>query len=139
LHRRLADEIEHVDEKAALIAEHLEAANDLPAAYTWHMRAATWAADRDIVAAHTSWRSAREVADSLPEDVPERMAMRIAPRTLLCASAFRVGGSGAETGFDELRTLCDEAGDKRSLAIAMTGLIAQQFTSHQPGSVRPRD
>ncbi len=130
LHRRLADEIEHVDEKAALIAEHLEAADDLPAAYTWHMRAAAWAADRDIVAAHTSWRSAREVADSLPEDVPERMAMRIAPRTLLCASAFRVGGSGAETGFDELRALCEAAGDKSSLAIGMTGLITQQFASH---------
>ena len=28
--------------------------------------------------------------------------MRIAPRMLLCASAFRVGGSGGETGFDEL-------------------------------------
>ena len=56
--------------------------------------------------------------------------MRIAPRTLLCASAFRVGGSGAETGFDELRELCDAAGDKRSLAIGMTGLIAQQFTAH---------
>ena len=46
------------------------------------------------------------------------------PRTLLCASAFRVGGSGAETGFDELRELCDDAGDKRSLAIGMTGLVA---------------
>lgn len=58
--------------------------------------------------------------------------MRIAPRTLLCASAFRVGGSGAETGFDELRELCDDAGDKRSLAIGMTGLVAQQFTAHRP-------
>lgn len=58
--------------------------------------------------------------------------MRIAPRMLLCASAFRVGGSGAETGFDELRELCDDAGDKRSLAIGMTGLVAQQFTAHRP-------
>ena len=58
------------------------------------------------------------------------MAMRIAPRTLLCASAFRVGGSGAETGFDELRALCEAAGDKSSLAIGMTGLITQQFASH---------
>ena len=36
------------DENAALIAEHLEAAGDLHAAYGWHMRAATWATNRDI-------------------------------------------------------------------------------------------
>ena len=64
--------------------------------------------------------------------------MRIAPRTLLCASAFRVGGSGAETGFDELRELCDDAGDKRSLAIGMTGLVAQQFTAHRPEASEAR-
>ena len=137
LHRRLATEIEQqdpesTDENAALIAEHLEAAGDLLAAYGWHMRAGNWATSRDIVAVHTSLRRARDVADRLPDDTADRLAMRIAPRTLLCASAFRVGGSGAETGFDELRELCDAAGDKRSLAIGMTGLIAHQFTAHHP-------
>ena len=44
LHRRLAAAIEQrdpasADENAALIAEHLEAAGDLRAAYGWHMRA----------------------------------------------------------------------------------------------------
>ena len=39
------------DENAASIAEHLEAAGDLHAAYGWHMRAATWATNRDISAA----------------------------------------------------------------------------------------
>ena len=53
LHRRLAAAIESrdpaaVDENAALIAEHLETAGDLHAAYGWHMRAATWATSRDI-------------------------------------------------------------------------------------------
>jgi predicted ATPase len=47
LHRRLAAAIESrdpkvADENSALIAEHLEAAGDLHAAYSWHMRAATW-------------------------------------------------------------------------------------------------
>ena len=46
LHRRVAAAIEARDpasaeENAALIAEHLEAAGDLQAAYGWHMRAAT--------------------------------------------------------------------------------------------------
>src|SRR6201997_1843786 len=47
LHRRLAAAIEardlaSADENAALIAEHLEAAGDLHAAFAWHMRAGTW-------------------------------------------------------------------------------------------------
>ena len=48
------------DENAALIAEHLEAAGDLHAAYGWHMRAATWATNRDIAAARLSWERARK-------------------------------------------------------------------------------
>jgi adenylate cyclase len=132
LHRRLAATIEHrdsgsADENAALIAEHLEAAGDLREAFGWHMRAGTWSTNRDITAAQTSWRRARQVADRLPDDDPDRASMRIAPRTLLCGSAFRVGGSGADTGFDELRDLCTAAGDQVSLAIGMTGLVMAQL------------
>ena len=137
LHRRLATEIEQrdpdsTDENAALIAAHLEAAGDLDTAYGWHMRAGTWLTNRDIVAAQTSWSRARHVADRLPGDAADRLAKQIAPRTLLSATAFRVGGSGAETGFAELRELCAQAGDKRSLAIGMTGLVAQRYEAHSP-------
>jgi adenylate cyclase len=130
LHRRLATVIEErgsADENAALIAEHLEAAGDLHAAYEWHMRAGTWSNLRDDAAAMTSWRRARQVADLLPEADPDRLAMRIAPHTLLCVTATRVAGSGAETGFEELRDLCIAAGDQRSLAIAMTGHVLDLF------------
>ena len=56
LHRRVAAAIESRDpaaaeENAALIAGHLQAGGDLHAAYGWHMRAATWATNRDIAAA----------------------------------------------------------------------------------------
>jgi adenylate cyclase len=128
LHRRLAEAIVQrdpgsADENAALIAEHLEAAGDLAPAYEWHMRAGTWATNRDLAAAHASWYRARQIADQLPADHPGRMAMRIAPRTLLTGGGWRVRGSGAEVAFDELRELCELAGDKRSLAIGMTGLV----------------
>jgi adenylate cyclase len=134
LHRLFANAIQasdpqSVDENAALIAEHLEAAGDLPAAYDWHMRAGTWLTSRNIAGAQTSWRRAREVADRLPDDAPDRASMRIAPRTLLCGSAWRVGGSGADTGFDDLRDLCTAAGDQRSLAIGMTGQVAARLTN----------
>jgi adenylate cyclase len=126
LHQRLATAIESRssgDESAALIAEHMEAAGDLHAAFGWHMRAATWSTWRNIAAARSSWNRAQQVADRLPEDDPDRMPMRIAPRTLLCANAYRFGVKGLDTGFDELRGLCAAAGDKRSLAIATCGLL----------------
>ncbi|BBZ21118.1 ATP-binding protein [Mycolicibacterium gadium] len=130
LHTRLATVLEaqgSADENAALIAEHLEAAGDLHAAYEWHMRAGTWSNFRDDAAAMTSWRRARRVADLLPEADPDRTTMRIAPRTLLCATVTRTLGSGAETGFEELRDLCIAAGDQRSLAIATAGHALDQY------------
>ena len=95
LHRRLAAAIQERDpaaaeENAALIAEHLEAAGELHAAYGWHMRAAAWSTNRDIDAARLSWERARSIADPLPDEDPNRAAMRIAPRTMLCAIAWRV-------------------------------------------------
>jgi hypothetical protein len=74
------------DENAALIGEHLEAAGDLTAAYDWHMRAAEWAINRDVAAARLSWERARQVADALPADEPDRTVKRIAPRTMLCGT-----------------------------------------------------
>ncbi len=128
MHRRLAAAIEArepeaADQNAALIAEHLEAACDLHAAYGWHMRAATWATNRDIGAARLSWERATRIADALPAEDPYRAAMRIAPRTMLCAIAWRVHANVAGAGFEELRELCAAAGDKASLAIAMAGLV----------------
>ena len=128
LHRRVAAAIEVRDpataeENAALIAEHLEAASDLHAAYGWHMRAAAWATNRDITAARLSWERAVEIADVLPADDSAQAAMRIAPRTMLCGTAWRVHDHAARDRFDELRELCTAAGDKASLTIAMAGLV----------------
>ena len=127
LHRRLAAAIESgspesADQNAALIAEHLEAAGDLHAAYGWHMRAGAWSTHRDIAAARVSWERARQIADALPADDPDRTAMRIAPRTMLCGAVWRVDAHIAGH-FEELRELCALAGDKASLAIGMTGMV----------------
>jgi hypothetical protein len=128
LHRRVAAAIEardpeSGDENAALIAEHVEAAGDLHAAYGWHMRAATWATNRDITAARLSWERAQTIADALPADDPGRAAMRIAPRTMLCGTGWRVHANVAGDRFDELRELCSALGDKASLGIATAGLV----------------
>jgi adenylate cyclase len=129
LHRRVAAAIAERDpalaeENAALIAEHLELAGDLQEAFGWHMRAATWLTRRDVHAARTAWQRARHVADQLPGDAIGRAAMRISPRSLLCVTAWRVGGSVDDTGFDELHQLATAAGDKASLAIGITGQVS---------------
>jgi class 3 adenylate cyclase len=133
LHRRLAGAIESgspesADQNASLIAEHLESAGDREAAYAWHMRAATWSTHRDIAAARVSWERARLIADALPDDDADRSAMRIAPRTMLCVTAFRVRDS-ASRSFTELRELCSAAGDKASLAVGMTGPAVELLVS----------
>jgi class 3 adenylate cyclase len=132
LHCRLAASIQErhpssVDENAALIAEHLEAAGDLHVAYGWHMRAGAWSVIRDMAAARLSWERARHIADALPAADPDRTTMRIAPRALLCGSASRVHASISGARFQELHELCTAAGDKASLVIGMAGLVAEHM------------
>lgn len=91
------------------------------------MRAGGWLIYRDINAARISLQHARQVADLLPADDPDQLSMRIAPRTLLCGTTWRVGGDVADTGFDELRHLCALTGDRVSLAIGMSGLLTVLF------------
>ena len=128
-HRRLAAAIEArdpaaVDENAALIATHLEAAGEFVAAYRWHLRAAEWLRLRDLPAARAQWESARSLADRLPDDHEDVIAMRITPRTMLISTTLYVGDDVETDGrFRELRDLTKQTGDLRSLAIGMAGRI----------------
>jgi adenylate cyclase len=127
-HRRLAAAIaahnpDSADERATLIATHLEAAGELAEAYQWHMRAAEWLRPRDLQAARLQWESARNIADRLPDD-HDATALRIAPRTMLTSTAFLVGEDAeAEERYRELRELAIPAGDVLSLAIGTAGRI----------------
>ncbi len=116
-----------MEDNAALIAEHLQAAGELHAAYGWHMRAATWSTNRDIAAARVSWERARR---------DRRRAARRRPRPAVDAHRpphhavrhrlVRARAVHESRGrFAELRELCSAAGDKVSLAIAMTGLATE--------------
>lgn len=138
-HRRLAAAIEAcapeaVEENAALIAEHLDSAGDPHAAYGWQMRAATWSAKRDIVAARLCWQRAVRIAERIPQDGPVELSMRIAPLTMLCASDFHAGDAEQSRGrFAQLTELCSAAGDKVSLAIGMTGLVTEYLYARRAG------
>lgn len=133
LHRRLAHWLEHrrpdaVDRDAALIATHLEAAGDLHGAFAWQMRAGGWLNMRDNAAARACWTRALELADRLPAQDDARSAMRIAPRTLLCATAWHAGTRSVLAPFDELRTLAAEADDKVALTMGMAGQVVSLVT-----------
>jgi class 3 adenylate cyclase len=133
-HRRLAVAIQDrgpdsVEDNAALVAEHLEAAGELSAAYGWHMRAAAWSADRDLGAARLSWERARRIADRLPDD-PGQLSMRIAATTMLCATDWQSrADKTSRSRFAELREMCSAAGDNVSLAIGMTGAAVELLYS----------
>lgn len=134
LHRRFADVIEHrepaaADRNAALIAEHLHAAGDAGAALGWHMRAGTWSATRDIRAARMSWARARLAADAVPADTPGVVALRIMPRALLCATAWRVGRSIDDEGFEELQQLAGSSEDRMARTL-VTVLHAADLYRH---------
>ncbi len=136
-HRRLATAIESTspvtaDQNAALIAEHWEAAGDLTAAYAWHMRAGARSANLDVGAARVDWQRAMHIADLLPADGPDQRAMRIAPRSMLCAVSWQAVQESRGL-FEELRELCTAAGDKVSLAIGMTGLETELMYAGQTG------
>ncbi len=90
------------------------------------MRAAAWSTHRDIAAARVGWERARQIADELPDEHPGRIAMRIAPRTMLCGAGWRVDAHIAGH-FQELRELCAAAGDKASLALGMTGMVMEHM------------
>ncbi|MDT5138385.1 MAG: hypothetical protein QOD58_2647 [Mycobacterium sp.] len=128
LHRHLAGVIQardptSVDENAALIAEHVQAAGDVLGAYGWHMRAGSWLGKRDVTGACVSWERARECADALATAEVHRTAMRIAPRAMLCASGSRWRATDIDARFSELQQLCAVADDKASLALGMAGML----------------
>ena len=93
-HRRLAAAIqerapESVDENAALIAEQLEAAGELRAAYGWHMRAARGQPTATSTPPASVGSGHAGSATRLPDDDPDQLSMRIAPRTMLCATDWQ--------------------------------------------------
>lgn len=139
-HRRLADAIQEVnpaaiEENAALIGTHFEAAGDFEAAHSWHMRAAKRLETRDMVAARTSWERARRIADRLSEDYPGVLAMRAAPRAMLAWTDWLVGADpDADTHLEELRTLTAQSGDMLSLAMGIAGRMTALCTNYgKPG------
>jgi adenylate cyclase len=103
---------DRLDELAALIAGHWEAADRTLEAARWSARAAHWSGVRDARQSMRHWRRVAQLAGSLPES-EETLALGLAARVLILQYAWRLGTSHeeAEELFLEADRLASQAGD----------------------------
>jgi class 3 adenylate cyclase/tetratricopeptide (TPR) repeat protein len=103
-HAAVARAIERVyadalDERAALLAHHTEAAGEKVAAAQWHARAAAWVSDSSPAEGLRHWRRVRELTDELASS-PEVDGLAVLARISILALAWRLG-----MGHDEIAAI----------------------------------
>jgi adenylate cyclase len=130
VHAALARAIEELhpdklDEKAALLAHHWEAAGDKLEAARWSCRAALWTGLRDIPEAARHWRKVRELTDASPEML-ETLYLGRTARAQILSLGLRIGLEEGEADalYREGRSLASKptdhpSGDKRFLALLL--------------------
>src|SRR5213078_1891491 len=79
-----------LDERAALLAHHWEAAGESLEAARWSRRAAEWAGVSDLAEAARQWRKVRELLTTVPESA-ERLEMGIQADIALLGLGWRLG------------------------------------------------
>ncbi|ADB49036.1 adenylate/guanylate cyclase domain-containing protein [Conexibacter woesei] len=94
-HRAVAAAIERaypdgLDERAALVAHHCEAAGDKLRAAEWHARAAAWAEGPSPADCMRHWRRVRALADDLDAS-PERDALTTKAGVGILSLSWRLG------------------------------------------------
>jgi class 3 adenylate cyclase/tetratricopeptide (TPR) repeat protein len=123
VHRRVAQALEELypeklDERAALLAQHWEAAGDPLAAARWSARAATWVGLSDISEALRHWRKVSELTQAL-RDSAEASALALAARVWRLGYGWRLGISEQEASahYEAGRELAQRSGDRASLLL----------------------
>ena len=106
-----------LEERAALLAHHWEAAGERLEAARWRRRAAEWAGVRDLAEAARSSRKVRELLAALPE-TPETIEMATWAGIWLLNFGWRLGLSEEEAAaiFTEGMNLTRRTGDARARA-----------------------
>ncbi|HKY74659.1 MAG TPA: hypothetical protein VJS45_00855, partial [Acidimicrobiia bacterium] len=90
-------EAERLDERAALIAHHWEAAGEILEAATWSARAAGWAGYNDHALATLHWRKVRSLAARLAPS-SEATELGITAAVMILALGWRLGGLSEDGG-----------------------------------------
>ena len=123
MHRRVAEALQELDpdrldERAALLAQHWEAAGDHLAAARWSARAASWVGLNDIAEAVRHWRKVSELVEALP-DSPESSALALGARVQRLSYGWRLGISEQEASahYEAGRELAQRSGDPVNLLL----------------------
>jgi class 3 adenylate cyclase/tetratricopeptide (TPR) repeat protein len=111
-------ETDRLEERAALLAHHWEAAGEPLEAARWSARAAEWARANDPAECMRQWRQVREFTETLG-DLDEAISLRMqACLQIAGRGGWRLGLSDEEVKalFAEARRLGEQRGDTRYLA-----------------------
>ena len=114
-----------LDELAAQLAHHYEAAGEATSAAHWHRRAAEWVGLSDIRAAFRHWQRVRDLIGGPGEDEALNALLVTACSRALTFS-WRLGSSETEWSsiFNEGCAAADRMGDLRALAMLNTSYSA---------------
>jgi class 3 adenylate cyclase/tetratricopeptide (TPR) repeat protein len=123
VHRRVAEALQELyadklDERAALLAQHWEAAGDPLAAARWSARAAAWVGLNDITEALRHWQKVSELVEALP-DSAESGALALGARVARLHYGWRLGISEQEATahYEAGRELAERSGDRVNLLL----------------------
>ncbi len=141
LHAKVAQVIEKthaadLDQQAALLAHHWEAARDLQQAVRWHSRAGEWTDTFDSVAGLKHWHKVRALGVSL-DDVDSVEARFRACKLILAGGAWRLGLSEEEAQdcLDETRSLAHRLGRPEEMAVPLAGFALSRGVRGQGETV----
>ena len=132
--RALTADAGDLDERAAVVAYHWEAAGDAVEAARWHRRAAEWARNADVTAALRHWRSVRALLRGLPETA-ETSALGLLACVRIFSMAWVAGippDEAAELLMDG-QTLAERIGDTSTPSLLVT--MYHVLRRHAGGSV----
>jgi class 3 adenylate cyclase/tetratricopeptide (TPR) repeat protein len=126
VHRRVAEALEELyadklDERAALLAQHWEAAGEPLVAARWSARAAAWVGLNNIAEALRHWRKVSELVEALP-DSGESSALALGARVARLHYGWRLGISEQEATahYEAGRELAERSGDAVNLLLITT-------------------
>jgi tetratricopeptide (TPR) repeat protein len=113
---------EQLDERAALLAHHWEAAGDSLEAARWELRSGEWVSRNNPDAAIAHWRRVRELLTRSPES-RETLALGATACVRILGQGWRLGFSGEEMEalFVEGRELTERASDNEARLMLIFG------------------
>ena len=125
---------EKLDEHAALLAHHWEAAGERLEAARWNARATSWTGANLTAESLRHWRKVRELLQGVPES-PETIALGERAVASILMFGARVGGMGPEAAalLAEAAVLLERSGDVQSRIMLLYGSAVMRFNAGEVG------